>query len=121
MSENGTGVQYPTIELGGQTYTVKFSRAMLYRLGKAGVKFSPQFKAPEGDKPGGIQMDFAQVVDVLHLAIGFQGTHDDLAELVFDKRNEAVSAIMLAWGKAFPSPQIQLREPAGANPEAPAN
>jgi hypothetical protein len=108
MEENGTGVEYPTIELGGKVYTVKFSRKMLYRMGKQNVSFSPTFSS------GSVSMPFAQVVDVLHLATEFPGTQDDLAELVFDKRNEAVTALMGAWGKAFPPAQtIPLREPAG--------
>ena len=44
---NGTGVDYPTIELGGKTYTVKFSRGMLYRMHKQGVVFAPQVKFQE--------------------------------------------------------------------------
>ncbi len=105
---NGTGVDYPTIELGGTKYTVKFSRGMLYRMGKQGVNFAPQFAN------NAVSMPFAQVVDVLHIATGFAGTHEELAELVFDKRNEAVTALMSAWGKAFPPPQtLPLREQAG--------
>lgn len=114
MSNNGTGVEYPTIELGGQQYTVRFSRAMIYRMGKAGVSFAPKVDGQN------IKMDFAQVVDVLHLAIGFQGTQDELAELVYDKRGEAITVLLQAWGKAFPSPQpVKLQEPAGISPEAP--
>ena len=107
---NGTGVDYPTIELGGKTYTVKFSRGMLYRMHKQGVVFAPQVKA------GQVLMQFAPLVDVLHLAIGFDGTHEELAELVYDKRNDAVSALMVAWGKAFP-PTPQAQAPAEAKPE----
>ena len=105
---NGTGVDYPTIELGGKTYTVKFSRGMLYRMGKLGVVFAPKLDA------GRITMDFAQIVDLAHLATGFKGTHDELAELLYDKRNDALTALMAAWGKAFPPSQtIPLRETAG--------
>ena len=109
MNQNGTGVEYPTIELGGVNYTVKFSRGMLYRMGKQGVSFSPKFPGE-----GKVSMDFSQIVDLLCLATGFPGTHEDMAELVYEKRNEAVAALMAAWGKAFPPPQtIPLREQAG--------
>ena len=33
-----TGVDYPTIELGGKMYTVKFTRGLLYQLDKQGIK-----------------------------------------------------------------------------------
>ena len=99
---NGTGVQYPTIVLGDKTYTIKFGRAMLYRMDKLGVKFLPTIIPPAGDRPGVVNMNFSQIVDVMHIAIGFQGTHEELAELVYEQRNEAVTALMVAWGKAFP-------------------
>ena len=119
MENNGSGIDFPTIELNGKTYTVKFSRAMLYRMNKLGVVFAPQIVASPTD-PGkkAVQMTFMQIVDVLHLATGYEGSHEELAEAVFDKRPEAIDKLMAAWGKAFPSPQVQLREPAG-QPEAP--
>jgi hypothetical protein len=99
---NGTGVDYPTLELGGKAYTVKFSRGILYRMGKLGVVFNPRVANNQ------VTMSFTAVVDVMHAVIGFEGTHEDLAELVYDKRGDCVSALMVAWGKAFPpTPQAQ--------------
>jgi hypothetical protein len=100
---NGSGVDYPTIELGGKTYTVKFSRGLLYRMSKLGVVFAPQV-VPNPNDPSKklIQMSFVQIVDVLHVAIGFEGTHEELAELVFEHRPQVIDALMAAWGKAFP-------------------
>jgi hypothetical protein len=117
--DNGTGVVYPTIELGGTAYTVRFSRGSLYRMQKLGVAFAPKIQ-PIPDQPGMIRrtMTFSEVVDVMHIGINFPGTAEQLAELVTnDKVQEAFDKIMEAWGKAFPSPQIRLQESAG-QPEA---
>ncbi len=104
-----TGIDYPTIELGGKIYTVKFSRAILYRMGKAGIELQPK----PSPIPGMVQLGFSNLVDVLHAATGFEGTPEQLAELVYEKRNEASTAIFTAWGKAFPLPQQVAPEPAG--------
>lgn len=121
MNQNGSGIDFPTIELGGQHYIVKFSRASLYRMEKLGIKFEVKV-TPLPDQPGMVNrsMTFAQVVDMLLVAIGFKGTAEELAELVTPaKVQEGFEKIMDAWGKAFPSPQpIKLQEPAG-QPEAP--
>ncbi len=115
MSQNGTGVEHPTIELGGRVYTVRMERGMLYDMAKLGIKYAPKF-TPSEENPavGTISMDLVQIVDMLHLMTGFTGTHRQLTELVYDKRSEAVSVIAEAWGKAFPLPQpLKLQEPAG--------
>lgn len=118
MDQNGTGVQYPTITLDGVTYTVKFSRALLYRMEKMGVKFAPTFPTDEHGKPAGVAMSLANLVDVLHVAIGYRGTHEELAEAVYEQRNDAVTALVVAWGKAFP-PRQQPQAAAEASPASP--
>jgi len=110
---NGTGITYPEIELGGKKYTVKFTRGMIYRMGKAGVSFSPRLTgSPDAQL---ITMEFSQLIDVLHLAIDFPGTHEELAELAYDKRGELVTALVTAWSKIM-LPTLPIPDPA-ANPE----
>ena len=107
MSElNGTGIEYPTITIGGKVYTVKLTRAALYRLGKAGIKINFQ---TAGDKA---LFDFSNLVDIFHLVCGFAGTHEELAELLFDQRNEFATVLMAALGKIKPLSPIKLQEPA---------
>lgn len=118
MDQNGTGVQYPTLTLDGVTYTVKFSRGLLYRMEKLGVKFAPTFPKDDTGKPLGVSMSISNLVDVLHIAIGYPGTHEELAEAVYEQRNDAVTALVVAWGKAFP-PRPQPQAPAEASPAAP--
>lgn len=114
---NGTGIQYPEIELGGKRYTVKFTRGMLYRMGKLGVKFQPELVGGEQKQ---IRMDFTNLVDVLHVAIEFPGTHEELAELLYDKRNDAVTALVEAWAKMLP-PATPATPAADVQPGAPPN
>lgn len=103
--ENGTGVEYPTIELGGKSYTVKFTRSTVYRLEKAGIKFNPRFS--NGGKT--VNMQFAEVVDVLAVCIGWPTNElEDLAELVFDVRDEATRIIVDAWGNLL-RPSLERR------------
>lgn len=116
MLNNGTGVEYPKLTLDGVAYEVKFTRAMLYRMEKLGVKFAPTFKNENGKAT--VAMSLANLVDVLHVATGYRGTHEELAEAVFDQRNAAVDALMVAWGKAFPPPP-QPQAAAEANPASP--
>ena len=98
-----TGVDYPTIELGGKTYEVKFTRGLLYQLDKQGIKFNPQFAN------NAATCGLSSIVDTLKLAIGFEGTADELAELVYDKRDEALTALVNGWGKVvLPSLQAKI-------------
>lgn len=98
-----TGVEFPTIELGGKTYTVKFSRGLLYQLDKQGIKFNPQFTRDQAS------CGLSPLVDTLKLAIGFEGTADELTELVYDKRDEALTALVNGWGKVvLPSLQAKI-------------
>lgn len=115
MSQNnGTGIEYPTIELGGKTYTVKFSRGLLYRLAKAGVKIETRQIA------GGVSMPFEILVDAYHVLIGFEGSHEELAEMMFDKRGEALNKLLVAVGKTLPAAPIKLEEPAAKRTSDPA-
>ena len=102
MNEN-TGVDYPKIELGGKEYEVKFTRGLLYQLDKQGIKFNPQFANNSAT------CGLSAIVDTLKLAIGFEGTADELAELVYDKRDEALTALVNGWGKVvLPSLQAKI-------------
>jgi hypothetical protein len=103
-NSNGTGIEYPTLELGGKTYTIKFSGSALYRLEKNRVEI-----AFEKAANGGAALKLTQMVDILHPMINFPGAHDELAELVFPVRQEALNAILLALGKAFPPAERPLK------------
>lgn len=115
--EPNTGATYPTVELGGVLYEVKFTRSMIYRMDKAGIKFSPEFI--DGGK-GGVKLSFSNLVDVLKVAIDFPGTADELSEMAYDKRNAITTILMNAWGNLLRSskapvataqPEAQLTEP----------
>lgn len=102
MSEhNGTGIEYPTIELGGKSYVVKFTRgALLYRLSKGGANIADL----------GGPKSFSASIDVLHAVLGgqFSGTVEELAELVFGEGKIASVAQVIAeaLGKVFPPTQV---------------
>ena len=108
---NGTGITYPTLELAGVTYTLKFTRGgMLYRLGKTGTSIS--------DMNAGGTKTIAAVVDVLHAALfgQFMGSPEDLANLLLEdlsKMREARAAIDIALGKVFPPSIIPAAATAG--------
>lgn len=79
---NGTGITYPTIELGGKTYTVKFTRGgLLYRLSKQGVNLASLNSVNR----------FATLVDILFAGLygQYEGTSEDLAELVLSENKSA--------------------------------
>lgn len=111
MSEiNGTGIEYPKIELGGKVYTVKFTRGgILYRLNKNGTSLSDL---------GGAK-SFATLIDVFHAALHgqFKGTAEELAELVVSEEKIATvdSVVAEALKKAFPPTQAAA---VAADPEA---
>lgn len=97
-----TGGDFPTIELQGATFTLRFTRGgLLYRLSKSGTNIA--------DMRAGGTKSFSAVVEVLHAALygQFSGTPDQLADIVMDggqeKIREARIAIDLALGKVFPS------------------
>lgn len=99
-NENGTGIIYPTITLGGIEYTVKFTRGgIVYRMSKAGVSIS---------ELGNPKTSFGALVDILHAALpDYKGMNEDLANLVLseDKAGEASRLIAEALGKVFPPSQ----------------
>ena len=106
-----SGIEYPTIELGGKTYTVRFDEAAMYHLDKKGIRFNPQFL--NGGKQ--IQMGFSNIVDVLKLTTRFAGTEEELAALVWPKtkRDEACNALVTAWGNLLlSSGEVKIRETA---------
>lgn len=106
-----SGIEYPTLELGGVTYTLKFTRgALLYNASKSGVDF------------GAIgPRSFAALVDGLCLILAgqFTGTPQDMSNIIVacenpaDKIKECRAALDAAWGKASPSSQQTSPEPAG--------
>ena len=122
MEENGhkaaigSGVEYPTLEIDGKVYTIKFSRASFYRLDKAGfdLKTLPnQFKEWFPRIENGVEIPgqarFSVVIDVLHAAISkeFRGTAEDLAEVIDPERlasGEVVTALTIAMLKMLPPP-----------------
>lgn len=97
-----TSPEYPKLELGGKTYELKFTRGLMYRMDKAGVLFNATIKKTSST------MNFSNIVDVLHMAIRFDGTHEDLAELAFDRRDEITSLLVEAWSKVV-LPSLQAR------------
>jgi len=104
---NGTGVVYPTVELGGRIYVVKFTRGgILYRLSKAGVDLAAL----------GTVHGFATIIDTLHAALFGQyvGDAESLAELVLaeDKAEQVGEAVSEALKKAFPPIQTPAAGPA---------
>ena len=111
-----TGTEYPTIELEGKTYEIKFTRAAMYRLDNAGVTFAPRFT------PKGYSVGIANLINTLHVVIGFQGSHEDLAELAYDKRDEIGGKLVEAWGKVvLPSFQAKASALAAAKATAEDN
>lgn len=94
---NGTGIEYPTIELGGVVYTVKFTRGgLLYDLSKSGSRISDLRT----------NKNLATLVDILHAGIFGQyiGSQKDLCELVYeeDKIKLVDEVISEALKKVFP-------------------
>lgn len=127
----GNGIEYPKIEIAGTEYTVKFTRAALYRLDKAG--FDLRTLATEigrwlpKDTPSGRQDGYVRLsvlFDVLHAAIMDQLPPGTLpADLVamalpdsmpleeVSKRTAQIGvAIILAIGKMPLPAQTRLQE-----------
>jgi hypothetical protein len=98
MSElNGSGIIYPTIELGGVRYVIKFTRGgLLYRLSKGGVSFADLAS----------NKSFSAVMDILHAALfgQYDRSAEDLADLVMSegKFAEVSEVIQDAIKKVFP-------------------
>lgn len=113
MDTNGSGIEYPTIELGGKTYTVKFTGAAMWRMGKAGVAF----RVTHTEDRQKLTTQFHNNVDVLYACIDFKGTIDELADLAWPKRQEVANVLIKGWGNLLlPSAQVQIRETAATPP-----
>jgi hypothetical protein len=125
----GTGIEYPTIEIAGKRYTVKFSRGALYRLDKAGFdlrELGPSIQRwfPNGGRDGNVRLSV--LFDVLHSAIAEQlptGMNAmELCELALPMDSpgeetqkrvvEIATAIIQALIKMAPPAQTRLRETA---------
>jgi len=107
---NGSGLQFPTLELGGKTYIVKFTRGgLIYRLNKNGAELDLY-----GPKR------IAANIDLLHAALWgqFEGTAEGLADLVFaeDKLTLVGEILGEALKKVFPP----TPKPAAAPADQPA-
>lgn len=97
---NGSGIEYPTLELGGKTYVIKFTRGgLLYRMSKNGA--DPRDLA--GPK------SIAAVIDILHATLfgQFDGSPEQLADIVFSegKFQASSDAVLDAVKKVFPPTQ----------------
>ena len=109
---NGSGLEFPTLELGGKMYIVKFTRGgLLYRLNKNGAELNL-----------GGPKTISATVDLLYAALWnqFQGTPEDLADLVFGEEKMLLVGQVLgeALKKVFPPTPIPAAAPAD-QPAAP--
>ena len=86
---------------------------MLYRLEKAGVAFSPKFDRDSKTWA----FSFSNIVDTLHACISYRGTHEELAEGVFDIRDQVSRVLLDAWGNLV-LPTIQGRAAAAQQQQA---
>ncbi|MGC2152632.1 MAG: hypothetical protein WA618_11350 [Terriglobales bacterium] len=105
-----TGVEYPTITLGGVKYLLRFTRgALLFRLSEMGVRLA--------DRTDPIK-SVATITKILSACLEprFAGTFEELTELLLEegKMREAGVVINDALGKVFPPTQV----PAAAGAEA---
>jgi hypothetical protein len=106
MSEdkNRVAEEFPMIELGGKAYSIKVTLAGLYRAEKAGIN-------PNGrPERGQTVFSMPQIVDLCHFFCGFPGTHDQLAELVYHKRNEFADKFIVALNRCLAAPAPVLWE-----------
>jgi hypothetical protein len=118
MEPIGSGVEYPTIELGGKTYPVKFSEYAQYKLSKQGIAFAPAFI--DGGKA--YRIGFANLVDVLALCIEWHGTIEELCKIVYPKakRDEVGQVLMAAWGNLLlSSGEVKIQETAAKTADLP--
>jgi hypothetical protein len=112
MSQNGTGIIYPEIELGGKTYVVRFDKeVMVYRLSKANANFADLVDP---------RRRFAAMFDILYAAISDQyvGTPESLSVLAQQEDKVRLVDQVVAEGikKVFPTP---IQAPAAAESGAP--
>lgn len=116
MDEPISAVTYPTIDIKGVSYPVKFGNATFYRLEKNGLSLddvSTRLKAAaDKDSPQFGRLGVAMVYDLLAASVGHGFTGEQLAEIV--EIQPATAAVIAALGKARPSAETKLREPAPA-------
>jgi hypothetical protein len=112
MSElNGSGIEYPKIELGGVVHAVKFTEYAQYKMSKLGIAFAPEF-LNEGKQ---YRIGFSNLVDVLALCIDWKGSTEELCRLAYPKakRDEIGQVLMAAWGNLLlSSGEVKIRETA---------
>ena len=102
MEQIVTGNEYPTIELGGVVYTLKFRRGdFAFRLSDKGVNMFDRLDPIK---------NLAANVKILHMLLvpQFPGSHEDLAEILIEEKKVVAAAqiINVAVGKVFPSPEV---------------
>ena len=107
---NQTSVDYPKLKLGGIEYTVRFTRgAFAYHMSKNSLNFS--------DLKSALKVH-GTLVDMLGFALqpAFPGSPEELSEVLIEEKKgvEAVTAVLQAVGKAFPTP---ITSPAAAGAE----
>jgi hypothetical protein len=101
--QEATGVDYPTIDLGGKEYEVKYTKAAAYKLSVAGVDLSSVQRGDRNIVP------FHQIVNGILILTAFPGTTDELAEILFDRQQEALNKITVAASKILPGLKIKLQ------------
>jgi hypothetical protein len=106
---NGTGVEHPTVTLGGKQYTVKFTRGSLaYRMSKLGVSFADLAPGPR---------NFSALVDIFYAALTpqFEGTPEEFAGVVLAEQKvlELDAIVGAAIKKVFPPTQPKNPDTAG--------
>jgi hypothetical protein len=103
--QEATGVDYPTIDLGGKEYAVKYTKAAAYELSVAGVDLSSVARGGRNIVP------FHQIVNAVQILTGYPGTPMELAEVLFDRQQEALNKITVAASKILPAIKVKLQEP----------
>ncbi len=113
-----TGITYPTIEIGGKSYEIKFTGATLFTLQENGIQFAPRFEPNQNPADTKWRCEFNNLIKTLKVCIGWRFEIDTLANLVFPIRDEAFTKLMEAWGNLMlPSIQLKLRETAAKQAE----
>lgn len=91
MDPNGSGIQYPTIDIDGVVFEIKWTRESSYDLSLAGINIA------------GPSVPFHMVVQALHSLIGYPGTARQLSTHLIGRSQEAYNKILEASGKVLPS------------------
>lgn len=115
-TSNGTGAVYPTLELGGVTYALKFTRySLLYRLSRRGIQIADRYDPVKG---------LAALFDIVHAIISdqFKGTAEDLATLAGEENKIAACRLALdeALVKVFPPTLSATPQSAGETASKPS-